>query len=79
VTKTKTEGRVPGDLEDAPVEVGVCPRVELIVDGLARIVVELERVVVELERVVVELERVVVELERVVVELERVANGPPLP
>jgi hypothetical protein len=38
-------------LEDVPVEVGVCPRVELIVDGLTRTVVEVARVVVELVRV----------------------------
>jgi len=65
VTQTKTEGRIPVDLEETPVEVGVRSRVELVVDGL--------------ERIMVELERIVVELERVVVELERVANGPPLP
>jgi len=38
-------------LEDAPVEVGVCSRVELIVDGLAKTVVEAARVVVELVKV----------------------------
>ena len=49
----KVEGKVPGDLEEVPVEVGVWSRVELVVDGLARTVVELVRTVVELVRVAV--------------------------
>jgi hypothetical protein len=75
-TAIKTNGRVPGDFEEATAEVGVFARVELVVDGLVRTAAELVSVVVG---VVVELAMDIVELDRVVVELESVDVGSLLP
>ena len=44
----RTEGMVPGDLDAATAEAGVCSRVELTVVVLLRAVAELARTVVEL-------------------------------